>query len=585
MILICSLSVRKLFLMALLTLCSCTAVAQRAGKDFFRKKIDSLNRIASDYPLEVIKVCDSFMGIAKKQSLITDYAILLQVKGISQTSLGDNALALQSHIRSYHIFDSINNNDGKVFGLSNIASVHLNMGNYDKAKDYLHKALTLIDKKNESKLKNIYVNLGAAYQQTPAKAIFYYRKALPYLDKAQDYNGLAITHYNIGESYKELNDYKNAEMHMLKAFHFQKLSGSKSTLAIVSLALGHLYTHNREYGKALNFLESGGKAAHELKSPYDKQNYYEYMAQWSEAKGRDKDQAYWLKELLLLRDSISSDEKVEEISTMEARFQTNLKTKEIELLRAQRKLDAITIQKNKVGWIIFFVISILSVIIIIILYKNYKLKQRANLLLDKQKSELEEQNLRLENENILVQYETLKNQVSPHFLFNSLNAMASLIKTDTEKALEFTTAFAKIFRNTLELKERHLITVGEELKHVNAYLYLQKIRFGDSLISEVSISGNILKHYLPPFSLQMVVENAIKHNVVSQQEPLTITISNTAEYLIITNNLQGRKYVEDSTGTGIKNIVSRYRFLNVAEPVFGINDSSYIVQLPIITEE
>lgn len=568
-----------------LSLCSYAVIGQKLEKDVFRKKIDSLNRIASDYPVEVIKACDSFMLLAKKNRLRTDYAILLQVKGIALTSLGNNDLALKNHMRSYHIFDSIKDNNGKVFGLINIASVHLNLGNYGKAKEYLYKALILTDKKNESKLKSIYVNLGAAYQDTPVKAISYYRRSIPYLEKLHDYNGLAINYYNIGESYKELKDYKNSEFYLLQALHFQKLSGSKSTLAMVSLALGYLYTHNGEYKKALSFINTGGRVARELNSPYYKEIYYEYIAGWQGATANYKEQAYWLEQLLSIKDSINSDERVEANSAMEAKFQTNLKNKEIELLKAQKKLDESIIQKNRISWVIFFITSILSIIIIVILYRNYKLNQKANLLLDRQMSELEEQNIKLENENILVQFETLKNQVSPHFLFNSLNAIASLIKTNPDKALEFTGVFAKIFRNTLKLKDRHLITIDEEMQHVNDYLYLQKIRFGDSLIIVTSLSGDIFKQYLPPFSLQMVIENAIKHNVISEVEPLTITITNTVNALTISNNLQLRKHVDHSTGIGITNIISRYRYLNTAEPIFGINNNAYVVQLPIINEE
>lgn len=571
--------------MGILLLCSITAMAQQGGTSPLRSKIDSLNRVAPDHPVEVIKACDSLMAIARGKALTTDFAILLQVKGIALTSLGDNGQALEYHMRSYAIFDSIDNNDGRLFGLGNIAAVHLNLGNYPQARQYLLKALALVDKNNEPKLSNIYVNLGAAYQQLPIKAIYYYRKALPYLMKLPDYNGLAINHYNIAEAYLELDDYASAESHMLKAMGFQKRSGSKSTLAMISLALGRLYTHKGEYGTAVGYLEAGGRAAIELKSPYDKQTYYEYMAQWNHARGRYKEQSQWLEELLLLQDSISSQERVETISAMEAKFQSSLKNKEIELLRAQGELDAVAITESRLGWIVFVIISLLCGLAIAALYRNYKLKQKANLLLGRQKDELQERNLRLEHENILVQFETLKNQVSPHFLFNSLNAMASLIKSDPVKALEFTGLFAKIFRNTLELKDRHLITVGEELQHVNAYLYLQKIRFGESLITEVCLPSEVLTGYLPPFSLQMVVENAIKHNAVSREEPLKITISYTSGCLTITNNLQLRRNVEDSTGTGIRNIISRYRWLNAAQPVFARHNNLYIVQLPIISEE
>lgn len=558
----------------------CMAQTQRPGK-----VVDSLNRIAFDYPEEVIKASDSLFLIYKDARNINNYAYLLQVKGVALTSLGVNDEALKHHIKSYHIFDSVKNNNGKIFALCNIANVHQNMSNYKKGREYLLKALAITDKKDYNNLKNLYVNLGSVSQDIPHKAINYYRIAIPYLEKTNDYNGLAINYYNLGESSKELGNYADAEMYFKKALHFQHLSGSKSTLAMISLALGYIYTHNGRYNEAFNYLETGGKAAQEVESPYYKEIYYEYMAGWYKAKGDYKKQSVWMEQLLFLRESINSEQIMEANAMQEARFQTSLKNKEIQLLKAQKELDASAIQRNRIGWVVFCVISVLCFVIIFVLYRNYKLKQKANLLLGSQMTELEEQNLRLENENILVQFETLKNQVSPHFLFNSLNALASLIKANPDKALEFTGVFSKIFRNTLELKERHLISLEEELQQVNSYLYLQKMRFDDSLEVIIDITAGSLKKYIPPFSLQMVVENAIKHNIITKSEPLRISVKDDGDMLVIANNLQPRKYVEDSTGTGIKNIISRYRYLNAQQPVFKALEKEYIVQLPLIFPE
>ena len=137
----------------------------------------------------------------------------------------------------------------------------------------------------------------------------------------------------------------------------------------------------------------------------------------------------------------------------------------------------------------------------------------------------------------------------------------------------------------LELKDRHLIKLHEELQHVNNYLYLQKMRFGDSLVVNTSIPAGRLNDYLPHFSLQMVVENAIKHNVATQAQPLNITISVEGKYLKVANNLQQRRNVEDSTGTGINNIISRYKFLDTTAPVFEVINNEYIAKLPLIKEE
>lgn len=580
------LSIRKSLVMLLLPLTFCGHGQTIRKGDAFKARIDSLNRIAFDDPTPVIKMSDAMMKTARHSKRMVDYGLLLQVKGVAETSLGNNPKALQLHMESYRVFDSLQNNEGKILAMVNIAAVYMNLENPGKAKEYLFNALALTKKGDDNLLKTIYVNLGVAFTYSDnAKAIAYYLKAIPYLQSQNDQNGLAINYHNIAACYHEMGDFVNTEKYELKALGHYGKSGSKSTLAMISLELGDLYTGANQLEKARKYLDIGGKAARELRSPYYRDTHLEYMAHWLKASGNYKQSTEYLEQLVALRDTIHSDETRESNAALEQQFQSSLQSKEIELLRVQKKLDAAKIDQNNIWRAVFAVFGLLCLTIIFILYRNFKLKQKANLLLNKKNDALAEQNLKLENENILVQFETLKNQVSPHFLFNSLNSLASLIATDTKKALAFTNAFSKIFRNTLELKDRHLVTLADELQHVNAYLELQKMRFGDNLKIVTQVPSDRMKDYLPPFSLQMVVENAIKHNCVSSDEPLTIAIGTSGNFLVVTNNLQMRQFVEDSTGTGIGNIISRYKYVTELEPVFEVRNQQYHVELPLIKEE
>lgn len=555
--------------------------------DAFTMRIDSLNRVAFDHPVAVIRMSDSMLKIARQKKRIIDEGLLLQVKGVAETSLGHNTKALQFHMRSYHIFDSIKNNEGKILGLINISTVHMNFDNVGKAREYLLKALAITPKNSDNYLKTIYVNLGVSYtfENQFQKAIDYYNKAIPYLERQKDHNGLAVNYHNIATAYNEINDSKRFEAYEFKALEHYKKSGSKSTLAMISLELGKAYTNMHQLEKARKYLEIGGKAAIELHSPYYKDTYYEYLATWYKASGDYKKSTEYWEKVVALRDTIHSDETLETNTMLEEQFQSSLQAKEIELLKVQKKLDASKIEKNNIWRIVFAAFTFLCIALIFVLYRNFKLKQLSNQQLIREKNVLAQKNLQLENENILVQFETLKNQVSPHFLFNSLNALASLINTDPKKAVAFTTAFSKIFRNTLELKDRHLVTLGEELQHVNAYLSLQKMRFGDNLITEIAVPSQAMNDYLPPFSLQMVIENAIKHNSISSAEPLGIEVKVKDQFLVVTNNLQSRQFVEDSTGTGISNIRSRYKYVTELEPTFEVRNQHYYVELPLIKEE
>ena len=199
--------------------------------------------------------------------------------------------------------------------------------------------------------------------------------------------------------------------------------------------------------------------------------------------------------------------------------------------------------------------------------------------------QLRMKNQELEKANILAQFEILKHQINPHFLFNSMNILSSLILSQPEKAMRFTNHFARLYRSVLQLREQLLISLEEEMEFVQSYLLLQKIRFEDSLEISIDLPPEVMEDSLPPFSLQTVLENAIKHNIVSSEQPLRVEISLEGEQLLIRNPLQKRKHVEDSTGTGLKNLRSRYRLIGTPEPDFGENNGFYEARLPIITNE
>ena len=188
---------------------------------------------------------------------------------------------------------------------------------------------------------------------------------------------------------------------------------------------------------------------------------------------------------------------------------------------------------------------------------------------------------KLEKENIEAQFLTLKNQINPHFLFNSLNTLANYVQ-DNPKANKYIENLSEYLRNSLILKENDVITIDEELNMVNHYFFLQKARFMDNIKLDISIPENIKnKFYIPPFCLQMLVENAIKHNIISKQKPLKIVIYTDDNYLIVKNNLQ-IKEAQISTKIGLKNITDRYKLLTEHETIINQTDTEFIVSVPLI---
>ncbi|MDA3928182.1 MAG: histidine kinase [Prolixibacteraceae bacterium] len=189
---------------------------------------------------------------------------------------------------------------------------------------------------------------------------------------------------------------------------------------------------------------------------------------------------------------------------------------------------------------------------------------------------------KLQKEAMQSQLEVLKNQVNPHFLFNSLNVLSSLVYSSPEKAEAFIEKFASVYRYILNIQGKMVVPLKDELEFLNAYLYLQKIRFNEGLNIQISIEEEKQALFIPPLCLQQLVENAIKHNVVGAEKPLSIEVYNKGDDLFVVNNLQKRDEPLSSTGVGLKNLTNRYfHFANV-KPEFKEENMQFIAKAPLL---
>ncbi|MDA3815850.1 MAG: histidine kinase [Prolixibacteraceae bacterium] len=202
------------------------------------------------------------------------------------------------------------------------------------------------------------------------------------------------------------------------------------------------------------------------------------------------------------------------------------------------------------------------------------------------KSQKAEQMARnLQEELSQIKFEVLKSQINPHFMFNSLNVLSSLINKDVEKAQQFIDEFSHIYRYVLETIEQPVTTLEKELDFMRSYLFLQQIRYGDDLSYSINIPGDLLKLVLPPLSLQAVLENAIKHNIINESQPLKIEVFNQKNNLMVKNKIQPKISMGSSTGVGLKNLTKRYAMICSEEPVFSVETNYYIAKLPLINTE
>jgi len=182
-------------------------------------------------------------------------------------------------------------------------------------------------------------------------------------------------------------------------------------------------------------------------------------------------------------------------------------------------------------------------------------------------------------------FESLKNQIDPHFLFNSLNVLSSLIEENPENAQKFTTSLSKVYRYVLEQKDKDLVSVEEELSFAKTYMNLLKMRFENSLTYEIPTEEIPTEFKVVPLSLQLLLENTVKHNVVSEQKPLHIKIFIENNYLCIENNFQKKKVLGDRQGVGLQNIISRYTIISKQKVIIEQNEQIFKVKIPILDKQ
>ena len=185
-------------------------------------------------------------------------------------------------------------------------------------------------------------------------------------------------------------------------------------------------------------------------------------------------------------------------------------------------------------------------------------------------------------EGLEAQFQNLKNQLNPHFMFNSFNTLSTIIEEDPEKASRFVQELSDVYRYVLNSQKSDWVMLEEELAIINSYLFLLRMRHEDNLTVDLRVGQEVRKTFVPPLALQMLIENAIKHNEISTSFPLKIEIYNEGDYLVVSNPIQERRVVERSTGIGLSNIRNRYDYLTGKNIVVDRESGKFTVKIPLV---
>ncbi|MEG0187858.1 MAG: 2TM domain-containing protein, partial [Algoriella sp.] len=227
------------------------------------------------------------------------------------------------------------------------------------------------------------------------------------------------------------------------------------------------------------------------------------------------------------------------------------------------------------NYINYILVGVITIILLFFFYfiekRRYRLEKK--IIIESTKAE-----------TATAKFESLKNQLDPHFLFNSLNVLTGLIEENPDNAIDFTTSLSKIYRYVLEQKDKEVVPIQEEINFAKTYINLLKLRFENSIDFETEQTNFSETEFIVPLSLQILLENTIKHNIVSEQKPLKIKMYKQDNNLIVENTLQPKDSIKDSTGVGLNNIINRYQLISNRKVEIE-KDQLFRVQLPILTQK
>ncbi|HAS45908.1 MAG TPA: hypothetical protein DCS93_35830 [Microscillaceae bacterium] len=515
--------------------------------------------------------------------------------------------ALQYFQKAIAIAKEVQNPIGQVIALGNVGTVNSALERYDAAENYYKQALEMSrQRKMHSSWAGNLTNLGevAFRRKQYPEALEYYEQALAKRREIQDQKGISLVLLNMADVYWHTQHIEKAYNYAHRSYELaRKLKLRKQALGALE-TLTRVHYQRENYKKAFDtqkeyilykdsLLNSTKvKEIETLKTIYETERKQDSIAFLTLNLAKQKD-SIRLKQTTL--ELLQKDKDLQAVFFEQEQQKKEVRLQKIAFEKAQQAKSFETQEKSRQQEIKFLakkdelntsllqnaalqkrnlLISGGVVILLLLVAAGWLfITQRQRTRLAKEK---------LKRQNVISQFEYLKHQVNPHFLLNSLNALASLIQQDSKKAHTFALKFSQLYLFVLELKDNLMVSLEEELKFCEAYLALQQIRFGDSLKIDYEINTDKSQVSLPPLALQIALENAVKHNQMSEQAPLHIRIFSEAKKLVVQNNLQKKAAnIVSSTHIGVQNIKERYKLIGKEQPEFIESTTDFTVKLPL----
>lgn len=463
----------------------------------------------------------------------------------------------------------------------NLGILFQDQGDYAKALEYFQKSLDLYTPGSKIDLAQIYNNIGAAYaSMSPpdnGKALEFFQKSLTLRQERGDKVAQAMTHHNLWEILSQMGRPEQAMENLDKALAIYTSLGDKNGLANVWYDMGYYRLAQGDNAGALTWCRNALEAAREASGLLRQRDACHCLYQAYKASGQTAKALEFHEQYKMLTDSLQREELDLRLSQMEfsrAILADSLAMEE-EKLKTELSHQAELRKKNRGVRIVLLIALGLLLITLAFLARMTYFQRRS------EKYQIMAQ--QLEKQQLINEVTLLKTQINPHFLFNSLSILSSLVHFDADLSEKFIQQLSRSYRYILEQRDQPVVPLRTELEFIGAYSFLLKIRFENKFDIHYELPEHALDQYkIAPLTLQLLIENAVKHNRMSVKEPLIIRVDMQDGMLQVKNRIQARSTTTPSTGLGLENIRNSYALLSDRPVWAGEREGEFIVKVPLI---
>lgn len=503
--------------------------------------------------------------------------------GLIFSSQGNNLKAIDHQLKSLKLYEELNDTSGLATSYNNLGLIYDAQKQREKALEYYLKSLALDEVLGQvNSMGLVYNNIGNVYLHSDSLtlALEYFQKSLEIRQETKDLLGIATSLTNLGSTNVKMKEYQEGRNYLIQAIEAFTRLGDRASLANVYFMLGDAAREEKKYGEAVKHCRLSLQIAEESRKLPVQQAACQCLS-WAHKGMSNYEEALFFHEKLFdLTDSLKREETNLRLSQLEFEQEilTDSLAREEEKLTREVAYQKEIARKNRLRNIILGISMLVLVLAFLFLGQMLYFKRRAERLTLKTE--------KLEKEKLIQQVALLKTQVNPHFLFNSLSILSSLVRVNPDLSEKFIDQLGRSYRYILEQKDQSLVSLRTELGFIQSYTFLLTIRFENKFEVRIDLPEEIYDQYrIALLTLQLLVENAVKHNRMSMEEPLIVEIFKTGveNYLWVRNRIRPRNGTYTSTGIGLQNIINRYALLTDSPVWAGESDGHFIVKIPLLS--